>query len=88
MGLRFPWYSPSIQIHRRLHAQLQGPFDRLNARGEKFIDDENEESARNTMGLFDFMQYKRMMQEMELRMNQPEIREAQQRRGMRARASQ
>ena len=53
-GLRMPWYTPSIQLHRRLHAQVQGPFDRLNAKGERFIDPENEAAARSTLGLYDF----------------------------------
>ncbi len=53
-GFRMPWYTPSIQLHRRLHAQVQGPFDRLNAKGERFIDAENEAAARSTLGLYDF----------------------------------
>jgi hypothetical protein len=53
-GFRLPWYSPSIQLHRRLHAQIQGPFDDLNPKGEKFINDDNVSAARSTLGLFDF----------------------------------
>jgi hypothetical protein len=53
-GFRMPWYTPSIQLHRRLHAQVQGPFDRLNAKGERFIDEENEAAARSSLGLYDF----------------------------------
>ncbi len=53
-GFRLPWYSPSIQLHRRLHAQIQGPFDDLNPKGEKFINDDNVSAARGTLGLFDF----------------------------------
>lgn len=56
LGLRQPWYTPSIQLHRRLHAQVQGPFDDVNAKGERFITLENESEGRNTLGLFDFRQ--------------------------------
>lgn len=55
-GIREPWYTPSIQLHRRLHAQVQGPFDDLNAKGERFISPDNESGARQSMGLYDFRQ--------------------------------
>jgi hypothetical protein len=54
LGLRLPWYSPSIQLNRRLHAQIQGPFDDLNPEGEPFIGEDAVVSARSTLGLFDF----------------------------------
>jgi hypothetical protein len=68
LGLRVPWYTPSIQIHRRLHAQVKGPFDRLNPRGLKFIDEENERVARSTLGLFDFSALRQMTPENQERM--------------------
>jgi len=54
LGMPCPWYSPSIQVNRRLHAQIQGPFDDLNADGEPFIDEDAVSNARSTLGLFDF----------------------------------
>src|SRR5262249_454257 len=54
LGLRLPWYSPSIQVNRKLHAQIKGPFDDVNADGEKFIRDAAVQVARDRLGLYDF----------------------------------
>jgi hypothetical protein len=55
-GFREPWYTPSIQLHRRLHAQIQGPFDDVKPSGDRFITAENESGARQSLGLYDFRQ--------------------------------
>src|SRR5205085_2194516 len=72
LGLRLPWYSPSIQLNRKLHAQIKGPFDDVKPNGEKFISDDAVQAARDRLGLFDFrplqsfdpQQRERMMNQM------------------------
>jgi hypothetical protein len=52
-GLRLPWYSPSVQLNRRMKAQIKGPFDDLNAAGGPFISEEAVHNGRSTLGLVD-----------------------------------
>jgi len=54
LGVRLPWYSPSIQVNRRLHAQVKGPFDDLKSDGEPFISQDVVQIARDRLGLYDF----------------------------------
>ena len=61
LGLPVPWYSPCIQIHRRLHAQLQGPFDGL-------IGPEAISTARDTLGLMNIAPQQDMGPEMRQKM--------------------
>jgi hypothetical protein len=53
LGLRLPWYTPSVQLNRRMKAQIIGPFDDLNAAGEPFISEDAVHNGRNTLGLVD-----------------------------------
>jgi hypothetical protein len=72
LGMRLPWYSPSIQVNRRLHAQIKGPFDDLNAEGKPFLDPENVATARDRLGLYDFrrLQMAAQMQQMPQQMRE------------------
>lgn len=54
LGMRLPWYTPSIQLNRKLHAQIKGPFDDVKPDGDKFIADDAVQVARDQLGLFDF----------------------------------
>jgi len=66
-----PWYSPSIQLNRKLHAQIKGPFDDVKPNDEKFISDDAVQIARDRLGLYDFRPLQRFdPQQREQMMNQ------------------
>jgi hypothetical protein len=70
-GMPLPWYSPSIQLNRKLHAQIKGPFDDVKPNDEKFISDDAVQIARDRLGLYDFRPLQRFdPQQREQMMNQ------------------